>query len=41
MSWLRKKSVLVPLDFSELSYQAIAPAREYVEDTSSLDESIR
>ncbi len=36
MSWLRKKSVLVPLDFSELSYQAIAPAREYVEDTSSL-----
>ncbi len=37
MSWLRKKSVLVPLDFSELSYQAIAPAREYVEDTSSLE----
>ncbi|MDJ0636062.1 MAG: universal stress protein [Xenococcaceae cyanobacterium MO_188.B29] len=36
MSWLRKQSVLVPLDFSELSYQAIAPAREYVEDTSSL-----
>ena len=37
MSWLRKKSVLVPLDFSELSYQAIAPAREYVEETSSLE----
>ena len=37
MSWLRKKSVLVPLDFSELSYQAIAPAREYVEDISSLE----
>ena len=30
MSWLKKKSVLVPLDFSELSYSAIAPAREFV-----------
>lgn len=36
MSWLKKKSVLIPIDFSELSYQAIAPAREYVEDVSSL-----
>ncbi len=36
MSWLKKKSVLIPLDFSELSYQAIPPAREYVEDISSL-----
>ena len=36
MSWLKKKSVLIPLDFSELSYQAISPAREYVENISSL-----
>ncbi len=36
MSWLKKKSVLVPIDFSELSYEAIAPAREYVEDESAL-----
>ena len=36
MSWLKKKSVLVPIDFSELSYSAIAPAREYVEDESAL-----
>ena len=36
MSWLKKKSVLVPLDFSELSYSAIAPAKEYVEDLSAL-----
>ena len=36
MSWLKKKCVLIPLDFSEWSYQAIAPAKEYVEDISSL-----
>ncbi len=36
MSWLKKKSVLVPIDFSESSYGAIAPAKEYVEDLSSL-----
>ena len=36
MSWLKKQSVLIPLDFSELSYQAISPAREYVENISSL-----
>ncbi len=36
MSWLKKQSVLIPTDFSELSYQAIAPAREYVEDVLSL-----
>lgn len=36
MSWLKKKSVLIPIDFSELSYQAIAPAREYVEAETSL-----
>ncbi|MEM8830739.1 MAG: universal stress protein [Cyanobacteria bacterium P01_G01_bin.19] len=36
MNWLVKKSVLVPIDFSELSYEAIAPAREYVESETSL-----
>lgn len=36
MSWLTKKSVLIPLDFSELSYEAIATAREYVEAETSL-----
>ncbi len=36
MSWLKKQSVLIPIDFSELSYQAIAPAKEYVEDVLSL-----
>ncbi|MEO1297479.1 MAG: universal stress protein [Cyanobacteria bacterium J06636_16] len=36
MSWLKRKSVLVPLDFSELAYEAIAPAKEYVEDIASL-----
>ena len=33
---ITKKSVLVPIDFSELSYQAIATAKEYVEELSSL-----
>ncbi|MEO1401008.1 MAG: universal stress protein [Cyanobacteria bacterium J06635_1] len=36
MSWLKKKSVLIPIDFSDLSYQAIAPAKEYVENLSCL-----
>ncbi|MDJ0569222.1 MAG: universal stress protein, partial [Pleurocapsa sp. MO_192.B19] len=36
MSWLKKQSVLIPIDFSEWSYKAIAPAREYVEDETSL-----
>lgn len=36
MSWLTKKSVLIPLDFSEPSYEAIATAREYVEAETSL-----
>ena len=36
MSWLSKKSVLVPIDFSELSYEAIAPAKEYVESEANL-----
>lgn len=36
MSWLKKNSVLIPIDFSELSYEAIAPAREFVETVASL-----
>ena len=36
MNLPKKKSVLVPIDFSEISYSAIAPASEYVEDPSSL-----
>lgn len=36
MSWLKKESVLVPIDFSDLSYQAIAPAKEFVDSLSSL-----
>ena len=36
MSWLKKKSVLIPIDFSDFSYGAIAPAKEYVEDMSAL-----
>ncbi|MGB3296035.1 MAG: universal stress protein [Phormidesmis sp.] len=36
MSWLKKKSVLIPIDFSDLSYGVIAPAKEYIEDISAL-----
>ena len=36
MSWLKRKSVLIPIDFSDLSYQAIAPAQELVEDSAAL-----
>lgn len=36
MSWLKRKSVLIPIDFSDLSYQALEPAKELVEDVSSL-----
>ena len=36
MSWLTKKSVLVPIELDEKSYDAIAPAREFVETESSL-----
>ena len=36
MSWLTKKSVLVPIDFDELSYSAIAPAKEFVETEADL-----
>ena len=36
MSWLKRKSVLIPIDFSDLSYQAMGPAKELVDDVSSL-----
>lgn len=36
MSWLEKKSVLIPVDFDELSYSAIAPAKEFVEAETAL-----
>jgi len=37
MSWLKKESVLIPIDFSELSYSAIAPAKDFVETFSALN----
>lgn len=36
MSWLKRTLVLVPTDFSEQSYEAIAVAKEYVEDLSAV-----
>ena len=36
MSWLKRKSVLIPIDFSDRSYQAITPAKELADDISSL-----
>lgn len=36
MNWLRKNRVLVPLDFSEESFAALIPAREFVENASNL-----
>lgn len=36
MSWLNKKSVLIPLDLTDSSYDAIAPAKEFVESLSAL-----
>lgn len=36
MSWLRKNRVLVPIDFSEESFAALIPAREFVEDATHL-----
>ncbi|MEM9512209.1 MAG: universal stress protein [Cyanobacteria bacterium P01_E01_bin.48] len=36
MSWPNSKCVLIPVDFSDLSYEAIAPALEYVGDASCL-----
>ena len=36
MSWLQKKAVLVPTDFSDLSFRALEPAREFVKDISQV-----
>lgn len=36
MSWLKRTSVLIPIDFSDLSYQALGPAKELVDDVSAL-----
>ena len=36
MNWLKKNTVLVPTDFSESSFEAIAIAKAYVEDVSGL-----
>lgn len=36
MSWLKRKSVLIPIDFSDLSYGALDPAKELVDDVSAL-----
>jgi len=36
MSWLPKKSVVVPIDFSDPSFAALTTARELVDDVSGL-----
>ncbi|MUL39303.1 universal stress protein [Gloeocapsopsis dulcis] len=36
MTWLQKNRVLVPIDFSEESFAALNPAREFVQDSSQL-----
>ncbi|MEQ8960094.1 MAG: universal stress protein [Coleofasciculus sp. C2-GNP5-27] len=36
MSWLKKNNVLVPTDFSDISFTAMTPALEFVEDISHL-----
>lgn len=36
MSWLQKECVVVPIDFSEDSFQAIDVAREFVQESSRL-----
>lgn len=36
MSWLKETSVLVPIDFSDLSYRALEPAKDHVSDISAL-----
>jgi len=36
MSWLQKNVVLVPIDFSDTSFTALKPAREFVADLSQL-----
>lgn len=36
MSWIQKNRVLVPIDFSEESFAALTPAREFVQDASQI-----
>ena len=36
MTWLQKNCVIVPIDFSEASWSVIAPALEFVKDSSML-----
>lgn len=36
MSWLQKNRVLVPIDFSEESFAALLPAREFVTQASQI-----
>ncbi|MEL7070938.1 MAG: universal stress protein [Cyanobacteria bacterium J06581_3] len=36
MNWLKKDCVLVPIDFSDISYQAIPVAKTYIEEPSVL-----
>ncbi|MEA5572689.1 universal stress protein [Calothrix sp. UHCC 0171] len=36
MSWLQKQHVLVPTDFSDASFEALFPARAFVNDVSNL-----
>ncbi len=36
MSWMQKKCVVVPVDFSEDSFAAVDTAREFVDDSSHL-----
>ncbi|PIG95203.1 universal stress protein [Gloeocapsopsis sp. IPPAS B-1203] len=36
MTWLQKNRVLVPIDFSEESFAALQPAREFVQEPSQL-----
>jgi nucleotide-binding universal stress UspA family protein len=36
MNWIQKNRVLVPIDFSEESFAALTPAREFVQDASHI-----
>ena len=36
MTWLNKKGVLVPIDFSEDSFNAVTVAQEFVDDPSNV-----
>jgi len=36
MSWLPRKNVVVPIDFSDISFAAVAVAKEMVDDPSTL-----